>query len=158
MTAKPKTGRPSKFRPEFIDQAKELALLGLTDAEMARVFDVSEQTLNTWKKEKDGFLASIKAGKDAADAKVAASLFHRALGYSHEEDDIRAVNGEIVITPTVKHYPPDPTSMIFWLKNRQPAKWRDKPSVEESDDAPIPVRVEISVKDARIRDDDQPES
>lgn len=71
-------------------------------------------------------------GKGAADAAVASKLFHRATGYEHPEDDIRAVNGEIVITPTIKHYPPDTTAAIFWLKNRQPAKWRDKQEVDHT--------------------------
>jgi len=35
-----------------------------------------------------------------------------------------------LIVPTVKHYPPDTTAAIFWLKNRQPAKWREKQEVE----------------------------
>lgn len=30
----------------------------------------------------------------------------------------------------IEHYPPDTTAAIFWLKNRQPAKWRDKKEVE----------------------------
>ena len=29
-----------------------------------------------------------------------------------------------------KCYPPDPTSMIFWLKNRQPLVWRDKKEID----------------------------
>ena len=57
---------------------------------------------------------------------MASKLFHRATGYEHPEDDIKSVNGEIVITPTVKHYPPDTTAAIFWLKNRRPDLWRDK--------------------------------
>jgi hypothetical protein len=36
------------------------------------------------------------------------------------------VGGEIVITPTVKHYPPDTSAATLWLKNRQGAVWRDK--------------------------------
>jgi hypothetical protein len=32
----------------------------------------------------------------------------------------------------VRHYPPDPTSMIFWLKNRQPQDWRDKQEHEHT--------------------------
>ena len=32
----------------------------------------------------------------------------------------------------VEHMPPDPTSMIFWLKNRDPARWRDAWQVEHS--------------------------
>lgn len=30
-----------------------------------------------------------------------------------------------VIVPYVEHVPPDPTLAIFWLKNRDPAHWRD---------------------------------
>ena len=29
-----------------------------------------------------------------------------------------------------EHYPPDTTAAIFWLKNRQPEKWRDKKEVD----------------------------
>ena len=32
----------------------------------------------------------------------------------------------------VEHYPPDTTACIFWLKNRQPALWRDKVQQELS--------------------------
>ena len=36
---------------------------------------------------------------------------------------------EIVITPTVKHYPPDTQAASLWLRNRQPQLWRDKTEV-----------------------------
>lgn len=125
MTAK-KMGRPSKFRPEFVEQARKLSMLGMTDIEMAKFFEVTEHTLNNWKSDYPEFFQSLKEGKGLADAEVVASLYHRALGYSHPEDDIRAIAGEVVITPTIKHYPPDTTACIFWLKNRQPDKWREK--------------------------------
>ena len=84
-------------------------------------------TIDNWKTQHPEFLGALKEGKDYFDTvRVEKALVHRALGYSHEEDDIRAVNGEIVITPTVKHYPPDTTAAIFWLKNRQKERWRDK--------------------------------
>lgn len=132
--AKRAGGRPSRYKPEYAEQAKKLCMLGLTDKELAKFFEVSEQTLNTWKKAHPEFLESLKGGKTLADAEVAAKLHHRALGYSHPEDDIRVVNGQIVITPTIKHYPPDTTAAIFWLKNRQPNKWRDKPADEGAHD------------------------
>lgn len=44
----------------------------------------------------------------------------------------------------------DTAAMIFWLKAR--AKWSEK-AVESDDDAPQPVRVEVSVVDARKRAD-----
>lgn len=157
MAGKPKGqgGRPSKFKPEFIEQAKKLSMLGLTDAEMASFFEVAESTFHLWKKEHPSFSESLKGGKTLADAEVAASLHHRALGYSHPEDDIRVVNGEIVITPTIKHYPPDTTAGIFWLKNRQREKWRDKPEAEEPGDSDaVPVKVVVNVVDARSDDAD----
>lgn len=150
-----KVGRPSKFKLEFIDQAKKLCKLGLTDKELAEFFEVAESTLNLWKREHPGFSESLKGGKAIADAEVVEKLYQRATGYEHPEDDIRAVNGEIVITPTIKHYPPDTTAAIFWMKNRQPQKWRDKvePSLED-EQAPQPVKVVVQVKDARADDAD----
>lgn len=138
--AKKDTGRPSSFKPEFIEQAKKLSMLGLTDKQMADFFDVTEQTLNNWKKSQEGFFESLKHGKLIADADVVQSLYKRATGYSHPEDDIRTVTlpgnmgSEIVITPTTKRYPPDTTACIFWLKNRQKEQWRDKPESETGDD------------------------
>lgn len=124
--------RPTKYKAEFAEQARKLCLLGATDESLAEFFGVSESTINKWKLDHSAFSESIKAGKDLADAEVANKLFNRATGYEHPEDDIRSVNGEIVITPTVKRYPPDSTAAIFWLKNRQKAHWRDKQDVEHS--------------------------
>jgi hypothetical protein len=145
-------GRPSSFRPEYIDTVKKLCLLGATDKQMADIFGVAESTFNKWKIDHPEFSESLKEGKEIADAQVASSLFNRALGYSHNEDDIRAVNGEIVITPTIKHYPPDTTACIFWLKNRQPKLWREKqPEVGEGEEEQI-SSVSVSVKDASRTD------
>jgi hypothetical protein len=33
----------------------------------------------------------------------------------------------------VEHYPPDTTACIFWLKNRQPQRWRDRVEVQHQD-------------------------
>lgn len=123
-------GRPSSYKPEFASLAEKMCKLGATDAELADAFDVSEQTINSWKTAHPEFLESLKSGKAKADAEVASSLFHRATGYSHPEDDIRVVDHEIVITPTIKHYPPDTTAAIFWLKNRRPKEWRETKAVE----------------------------
>lgn len=139
-------GRPSKFNAAVhIEIAEKLAKLGLTDKEMADVFGVSEQTLNTWKKRHPKFLESLNSGKAIADMQVAEKLFQRATGYEHPEDDIRAVNGEIVITPTIKHYPPDTTAGIFWLKNRQRTKWRDKidHGHENPDGSPLSMTIKV---------------
>lgn len=125
-------GRPTDYKIEYNEQAYKLCQLGAIDRDLADFFGVSESTINLWKKEHPKFSESIKQSKEDLDARVERSLFERATGYSHPEDKIMQNNGEPVIVPTIKHYAPDPTSMIFWLKNRQPKKWRDKQELEIS--------------------------
>lgn len=125
-------GRPSKYREEYAEQAYRLCLLGLTDAELGTAFDVTEQTINNWKNDFPQFFESIKRGKLLADGNVADRLFQRAIGYSHPDTHFSSYEGVVTETDTVKHYPPDTTAAIFWLKNRQRKHWRDKTEVETS--------------------------
>ena len=123
-------GRPSKYREEFNEQAYRLCLLGATDQQLADFFGTKEQTINNWKNKYPSFFDALKAGKAQADANVASSLYSRAMGYEHDEDKIFLGKDNVpVVVPTKKRYPPDPTSMIFWLKNRQPQEWRDRQEV-----------------------------
>jgi len=130
-------GVKSTYKPEYAEQARKLCLLGATDKELAGFFNVTESTINKWKVDYSEFSESIKSGKDIADGNVADRLYRRAMGYSHDDEDIRTISigdgmSEIIKTPTVKHYPPDTAAAIFWLKNRQKGKWRDKQEVEQS--------------------------
>lgn len=127
-----KGGRPSKYRPEFVEQARKLCLLGATDKEVADFFEVTEQTLNNWKADHPEFFESLKIAKDEADKRVEKSLYRRALGYTHDSVKILQNSGEPVIVPYVEHYPPDTVACIFWLKNRKPDEWRDVKAVEHS--------------------------
>lgn len=124
--------RPTKYKPEYQGQAKKLALLGATDKDLAAFFEVSESTLNKWKLDYPEFSEALKEGKDELDSQVVRSLYQRAMGYSHPEDKIFNQAGEPMVVPTTKHYPPDTTACIFWLKNRQKEEWRDKQDVEHS--------------------------
>jgi hypothetical protein len=137
-------GRPSKFKPEFVDQARKLAALGATDRDAADFFNVSEATLHRWKHTFPEFCDALKVGKDAADQRVEQSLYRRAIGYSHDAEKI-AINadGKVTKVPFVEHYPPDTTAAIFWLKNRKPDEWRDKAHVEHGGT--------VEVTDARER-------
>lgn len=132
-------GRPTKYEPSFNKQVVKLCRLGATDKEIADFFNVCEKTINNWKTDYPEFLQSIKKGKIEADMKVANSLFKRATGYEHKEDKIFNANGEPLIVPTIKHYPPDPTAIIFWLKNRQPNTWRDKKDFDITGETVITV-------------------
>ena len=122
--------RPTKFEPEYVEQARKLALLGATDREIADFFEVHESTLNRWKLDFPEFCESLKRGKEAADERVERSLYHRAIGYKHDAVKIFNANGVPLEVPYIEHFPPDTTAAIFWLKNRRPADWRDKTQQE----------------------------
>jgi hypothetical protein len=119
-------GRKTAYKPEYANIAKRLALLGATDKDIAEAFDVCETTINAWKSKHIEFSEARKEGKMFADAKVAVSLYKRACGYSHPGVHISNYQGEITVTEITKHYPPDATSCIFWLKNGQRGRWTDR--------------------------------
>jgi hypothetical protein len=127
---KKKTGRPSPYlvgySSDFPTAAKKLSLLGATDEQMADFFGVARSTLSLWKVKHPEFERALNQGKLIADASVVDALYQRACGFEHDEEVFHVVAGEVVRTKTKKKYAPDAASMIFWLKNRQKDKWRDK--------------------------------
>lgn len=127
-----KTGRPSDYDPAFVEQARKLCLLGAIDKDLADFFGVDERTINRWKDDYPAFCQSLKEAKSESDTRVERSLYERATGYSHRSEKIFNADGSVLRADTIEQYPPDPASMIFWLKNRQPAKWRDKHEHEHS--------------------------
>jgi hypothetical protein len=126
---------PKPCTPEIIEQARKLCqYLGATNEQMWEFFGVSKRHFYNWLEEEPELRKAVDLGKMHADMHVAESLYQRATGYSHPEDDIKMFNGEIIVTPTTKHYPPDTVACIFWLSNRQRDKWKRKPTEESHAD------------------------
>ena len=123
----------SKYKPEYCEQARKLCLLGATDIKVADFFGVTKTTVNNWKNDHPEFFDSIKKGKDEYDTElVESSLLKRALGYQIVEVK-EETGGEVdKTTKTTKQVAGDTTAMIFWLKNRNPDRWRDKQQHEHS--------------------------
>lgn len=129
---KPKTkakvmGRPSKFDTTNLEHVSKLYLRGFTDHEVADFFKISESTLNLWKIAHPEFSESIKDWKKAADDRVERSLYERAVGYTHESEQVFCYLGKIKRAKTLKHYPPSEIAGFFWMKNRRPEQWRETP-------------------------------
>lgn len=82
--AKKATGRPSSFREEFVGQVVKLCRLGATEKEIADFFGVDVASIGRWKLRHPKFRATLKEGRQQADANVADRLYNRALGYSHK--------------------------------------------------------------------------
>ena len=92
---------------EWLDQDKLILLQGwardgLTDEQIAHNIGINKVTLYDWKKRFANFANALKKGKEIIDYYVENALLKRALGG-------------------------DTTAQIFWLKNRRPDKWRDRP-------------------------------
>jgi hypothetical protein len=141
-----KVGRPTKYEYEKTNrQVKMLASKGFTDIEMGEALDISESCFHEWKKEHPKFMESITEGKALVDDMVVKSLFNRAMGCSIKETKVFCSEGTIVTEEVDKNFPPDPTSMIFWLKNRRPKEWRDKHDI----DFTSPFTVQMSEADQK---------
>lgn len=128
-----KRGRPTVFNEVVQEKILALAKQGATDVELAEAIGVSDRTIRYWKVQHADFFPALKECKDLADQMVEASLFQRACGYSHPAEKIltnfNRFTGEVEVERVqyIEHYPPDTVAAIFWLKNRQPERWREKP-------------------------------
>lgn len=131
---------------------KNLFLEGKTDKQVAQILDVTEQTINNWKNAQPHFFESLKDWKIIADEKVEKSLYERACGYTCKETKVASHEGLIIDKVEIdKNYPPDPVSMIFWLKNRKPDEWRDKQDISfDISNVPNEELVKMGIDAARM--------
>lgn len=157
-------GRPTDYRKEYNEQVRKLCLLGATDKELADFFEIAESTLNLWKEANIEFMESIRAGKELADSNVVDRLYQRAMGFEHDSEEIKVVsdgagNGSSIERVAIrKIYPPDTAAAIFWLKNRQKVKWRDKVETGFTDSDGKDVRPQIIFQPAPGCKDIQPDN
>ena len=160
---KSNAGRPTDYKIEYNDQARKLGLLGATDKDLANFFEVDEATINRWKIAHPEFCVSIKEGKEFADSNVAERLYQRAMGFEHDSEEIKVVSdgqgagSSIERVPIRKIYPPDTAAAIFWLKNRQRDKWRDKVETGFTDNEGKNVQPQIIFQPAPNCNDISPE-
>lgn len=151
LTRKPpgKPGRIGAFRPEMIHQVRWLTRLGATDRQIADFFQVDVSTIDNWKMHRMDFLAALKEGKQEADDKVQQTLFERAIGYEYDEESYTegiSPKGETYsYTRNVKkRVLPDVTAIIFWLKNRRPAEWKDVHKIESTNTVNQNINLDLS--------------
>ena len=167
-------GQKGQYKAEYADLAFNYCLLSADDKDLGRMFDVSEKTINVWKKRHPKFGLALKDGKDKADSKVAKSLFKRAVGYEYDEVTFERVdnkvnlevgvkNGEVCDMKTsdtykkrivTKKMPADVKAAIHWLNNRQAKHWREKKEVDHSSEIVIKLTQEeaLEMRKANIAD------
>lgn len=162
-------GRPTDYRPKHAKQALSLALLGLTNKEIAEFLDIHESTLYDWQDKHPKFAEALKTGKEKADIEIIDKLRTRAKGYKYQEvtyerivteqemetgretsDTQQPLYRKRVVT---KEMPPDVTAQIYWLKNRRPSQWKDNRQIDHKFDGPITFNYGGDPQNQPIEDD-----
>lgn len=95
--------------------------MGGTNEQIAAILGISPTSLKNIRRRQKTVDKAIRRGKDKADFRVVAALYHKATGYSFTDLKEKKID-----------VPGDTTAMIFWLKNRQPETWRDRTQLEHS--------------------------
>ena len=107
---------------------------GLTDEQIAKNIGIATSTFYEWKKKEIEFSEALKKGKEVVDFEVENALLKKALGYTITLNKQKVTkDGDVVDITEEVHVPPDTTAQIFWLKNRQVKKWRDKVEIADND-------------------------
>lgn len=147
-----RVGRPSDFRPEYVEQAERFcAVMGTLDEDVAQFFGVVVSTIYEWKKAHPEFSEAIKRGKAETDKKVVEKLIDRAMGakfYQDKEIKLKTVhyeNGKKVsederfeIVRLEGKAPPDTQAIGLFLHHRRSDLFKQKQSLELSADKEAP--------------------
>lgn len=124
--------------PEGLLKIEGWARDGLIDEQIAQNIGIRAATLYEWKKRFPQFSEALKKGKEIVDRQVENALLKRALGYEYEEIKEKFEGGVLTErTVTKKEVVADTTAQIFWLKNRKPDTWRDKPEGTQKGDTSL---------------------
>lgn len=156
-------GRPTKYKDEYAEQAYKLCLLGSTDVQLADFFQVVISTIYEWKLNFPEFSDALRRGKTVADAEIASSLYNRALGCTvviqqaiklkesqfNSEGKKISEEEKIEVVDLEQESPPDTSAAIFWLKNRAPKVWRDKP-IDALDGSTTIDQINLQIKQLEL--------
>lgn len=151
--------RPSKYETHVaprLEEVKDWVRNGATDEEVAIRLGINPDTLYTYKKKFSEFSETIKKGKEIFDSEVENALYERCLGGKvslRRPFKVKRTifnNGkrvreeeEVVMADYEEYVIPDTIAQIFWLKNRRPDKWREKPAEEKDEREAVTVKLTI---------------
>ena len=119
---------------------------GATDEDIAKNIGIAPATLYEWKKRFPEISEALKKNKELADIVIENELYESCKGRTvtiKKPIKVKKVRvtekGERFETEVIEyadeevHIPPNTTAQIFWLKNRRPDRWRDKPEEKKTD-------------------------
>lgn len=155
------------------EKLRQLAESGLDDSELARKLGLDINVFMRWRSEHKDFDEAIRLGRDEADYAVVEALYKKAVGYNislNKTYKLKHIDYDPDTGKKIREYeelatgidesfiPPDLKAETFWLKNRQPIRWRDDPqrSSEENGESSggiieMPIADSIDHEDCDIK-------
>lgn len=120
---------------------------GLNDDQIAQKMGINRSTYYRWQVENKDIRDAIKRGKAPVDVAVENALYKTAMGFSktvRKAVKVREKSGaeHIEYVDEEVYFPPQVTAQIFWLKNRKPSRWRDKPD-DIGNASPVTVIIDV---------------
>lgn len=125
---------------------------GLSDEQIAANIGIAGRTYYEWQERFPQFAQAIKKGKAPVDYQVENALFKSATGYTVKvmkpmklREEKQKVGEGRIVTERVEYVeeevyiPPQTAAQVFWLKNRRPDKWRDKPDNNAGSFEPVQI-------------------
>ena len=131
------------LEPENLLRLEAWARDGLTLEQIAHNIVGNVKTLREWRELYPPICTALKKGREVVDIEVENALIKRALGYCYEETMVEDNPEGRKTRITQKFIPPDVAAIVFYLKNRLPAKWRDKP-VDDSGKGPSEIMQSLA--------------
>ena len=138
--------------PDGLLRVEGWARDGLTDAQIAHNIGIGYSTFKEWLNKFPALMATLKKGKAPVDIEVENTLLKTALGYTVTVKEPvkvkiekmkpgigKVVEERVEMVEREIHVPPNITAQIFWLKNRRPDRWRDKPVETVNNEEPVKI-------------------
>jgi hypothetical protein len=119
-------GRPSAYKPENPEIARQCCAAGGTNQSLAERLGVCRRTIDNWIASIPDFRDAVMDGREQADGAVVSALFARATGFKQKTIKTFLYRGQPVYADHVVDHPPDTHACIFWLRNRLPEEWLEK--------------------------------
>ena len=152
-------GRPPVYEPNYHDEAaRDYALKGATNADLADVFKVNEYTIDSWIRKHESFNNALKSGREVADSNITKTHYKAAMGCTTKETRTeyeKNANGDWVESKRIvleKEHPPNQLLLMSWENNRMRKWWAPRRAVssyEEEDRAAMSIAAE-SMQGANI--------
>ena len=108
---------------------------GFTEEEIANKMNIGVSTLSEWKNKFPELTETLKKNKEIVDYRVEASVLQSIMGHTETYTNQKVTkDGDVVEYQETVYIPPNVLAQMFWLKNRQPHKWRDKVEITTNED------------------------